>query len=925
MSDTIKNNMDSNKTRWQQNKLVNKNILLSKNQARKITGSGEYNVGKHYLKKQINEWVVAKYITVIKNSQNNSLIKYQTATKRAFILESSACLTIETILNNPDTGISEHNIVVANPDIQVVHEIKKKYPGVTLFQTTSHEFFKPNNTDNNSNNSNKRNQYKKGNQESTSSPGIATIITEKREDDGYLHNKVKLEGGKRSENFDFCWLDYCGTINSRAGRRRKEDISNIFSNDLLSPSSTLAITLSQRGSPIYYENEIIDSIVSHVYFESSKSSYGTMHCIGVAKYVIKSKMNTILFSKKQFAELIPTRSLSFASNLNDSSIKHTPAIDNIIIIPENEINHDDDDNNNNNNKERKRKLIKSYENITFHDTWKLFQLNKLQSTKLFNACIYISKRLVYLIKTYHILVDDVGNGYDNNNVLVLDNKLIPVASEILTINRKDDKLADRSIDSDKNYHMQRNNLFIVLSNPINDKFIAESIYNSIIAKSSINAKKKNNTSSSTEWCTNISNIRWQDLIMERCNDGINFLKNDSKTNVTRRYRVVWLGYDEVARTGHSLQHCSKWPDIDYLFKKQHFAIHGTFLLGIHIKHSKIGYEYWKDIFIDWVVQGIILVGEKHGVALHCIYGCQYISHSPHMCLIFSGNKNNNDNNKYNDKNGNDNTQSTLVSLLNKTSLPKSFNEFTQWDLNRVKEPCNSSIAKKFRFVSNALMNQLLNDDLGMIDSVLIYEPGNFIIYPNLIKMAKTNQQLKRIYLCSGNDIVQYNEIVNRIISPNRKIGKTDIKIKFTNSSITVSCNAVEDFMINDNNLMVISRLQSIKCIVILVDGGWKRFEEDWLNLVEMWIGSMNLGIDGSDNQYLLMLLISSNGKSDITGTCLQQIFQKFNSNNVKKQNNQKSIVDNCLFHVKHLPKLTTKSESLVYDLWSFHLEVKKTC
>ena len=100
------------------------------------------------------------------------------------------------------------------------------------------------------------------------------------------------------------------------------------------------------------------------------------------------------------------------------------------------------------------------------------------------------------------------------------------------------------------------------------------------------------------------------------------------------------------------------------------------------------------------------------------------------------------------------------------------------------------------------MNQLLNDDLGMIDSVLIYEPGNFIIYPNLIKMAKTNQQLKRIYLCSGNDIVQYNEIVNRIISPNRKIGKTDIKIKSTNSSITVSCNTVEDFMINDNKLIV---------------------------------------------------------------------------------------------------------------------------
>ena len=112
---------------------------------------------------------------------------------------------------------------------------------------------------------------------------------------------MKLEGGERSEKFDFCWLDYCGTINSRAGRRRKEDISNIFSNDLLSPSSTLAITLSQRGSPIYYENEIIDSIVSHVYFESSKSSYGTMHCIGVAKYSYKIKNEHNSIFKKQFA------------------------------------------------------------------------------------------------------------------------------------------------------------------------------------------------------------------------------------------------------------------------------------------------------------------------------------------------------------------------------------------------------------------------------------------------------------------------------------------------------------------------------------------------------------------------------------------------------------------------------------------------
>jgi hypothetical protein len=840
-------------------------IMISQSQVKKTT-STKYTVGRHHIKERVNKWVLAKYFKVLnarkkKNEDENK--------KWAFVLESSACLTIETILGDRNIKFSECNIVIPNPDKTTIEEIHKKYPEVCLFQTTSHIFLKPNSCGSNNQSSSK------------------TEPTVKMQNE-YI--KKLMINKNWNGKFDFCWLDYCGTINSRSGRRRKEDISNLFLNDLLNPTSfILAITLSKRGSPIYYENEIIDSIISHVQSAARKSTYGNIYCIGVIKYVIKAKMMTIIFSNVSHSTVAlvspsPTSNIADPkTNLNDDAKSTTS--NNAI---------------NNSEKKRKKYLI---ENIQFFNSWNLFQFDNRQNSKLFNAYIHVAKRLVNLIKLHKILEKNNKNG---NRIFVLENKLLPITSQILTIKQESSM---HSATASRDHNKQSNKIYVALSNPIKDKVVAECAYNSISTRSSSNNDKN---SGIIPWRTKICNCRWQDLVMEKnCYDEANLLNNDSAENA---YCVVWLSYDEVVRTGHSLQHCSTWPDIEYLFQKKNFATTGN-LLGIHIKHSKVGYEYWKDIFIDWVIYGITSVGKKHGIQIKCVYGCKYASHSPHMCLIFSTNKYSSNSECNNiDINTFDVNSDTIISNNNNNdmiaTLPKSFIEFTHWDTSRIKIPCNPAIQKKYHFVATNLIMQLVASD-WITDSILLYEPGNFIIYPTLVENEKIKCQLKNLCLCPCNDYVQYNDTINRIIQPGSKNDDETV----ANNTFILNCKTVEE-LVNKTSTNGISYLQSMKCMVILVDGGWKRFEDDWLDLINCWLQSIFANFDGgslnikpmdkdSKQGYIFVLLITSNGKDDISGTCLHMLFEDFVNNNHG-------------IEVQYLPKKTTKSESLIYDLWSFH-------
>jgi hypothetical protein len=63
------------------------------------------------------------------------------------------------------------------------------------------------------------------------------------------------------KKFGFVWLDYCGTLASRAGRQREADVLTLVEGRLLEPRAVLAITLTARGSQPWYRDELVDSAV----------------------------------------------------------------------------------------------------------------------------------------------------------------------------------------------------------------------------------------------------------------------------------------------------------------------------------------------------------------------------------------------------------------------------------------------------------------------------------------------------------------------------------------------------------------------------------------------------------------------------------------------------------------------------------------
>lgn len=61
--------------------------------------------------------------------------------------------------------------------------------------------------------------------------------------------------------YHFIWLDYCGTLASRAGRQRQTDIRQLIEGALIYPHSVLAVTLTARGSQPWYKDELVDTLV----------------------------------------------------------------------------------------------------------------------------------------------------------------------------------------------------------------------------------------------------------------------------------------------------------------------------------------------------------------------------------------------------------------------------------------------------------------------------------------------------------------------------------------------------------------------------------------------------------------------------------------------------------------------------------------
>ena len=83
--------------------------------------------------------------------------------------------------------------------------------------------------------------------------------------------------------FAIVFLDFCGTFDSKPGRARRKDIARLFRCSMLEDCSILACTFSQRGTPLCYASEAVDSVCLFVEGMAKQHGYAAT-CLGVASY-----------------------------------------------------------------------------------------------------------------------------------------------------------------------------------------------------------------------------------------------------------------------------------------------------------------------------------------------------------------------------------------------------------------------------------------------------------------------------------------------------------------------------------------------------------------------------------------------------------------------------------------------------------------
>jgi hypothetical protein len=232
---------------------------------RKALSKTTYSRGKHCVKQAINDWLVNIALAELDGLTNNLTF--------TLLLETGAVQTIETLLTKAkELHIQESTIIVPNPSLDECAKINAAYPNCLTVPTTSHELLR-----------------------------LLTLDTE-----SLLTQELQRRGwiGK----FDVVWLDYCGTFNSRAGRKRQADIRTLFRYNMIPSPGLLVVTASQRGAVTYYTDEVVDMMlgfIKHVASGKGTADGGKVidhglctipretTCAGVAVHNITSRMYTV--------------------------------------------------------------------------------------------------------------------------------------------------------------------------------------------------------------------------------------------------------------------------------------------------------------------------------------------------------------------------------------------------------------------------------------------------------------------------------------------------------------------------------------------------------------------------------------------------------------------------------------------------------
>lgn len=343
---------------------------------------------------------------------------------------------------------------------------------------------------------------------------------------------------------------------------------------------------------------------------------------------------------------------------------------------------------------------------------------------------------------------------------------------------------------------------------------------------------------------------WQNYVMGRLNPSC--LESLDYSNV----RSVWLGYEGVCRTARSLQNCRTWQDLHYILASGVFQSEAGGVLGMHLKYIITG-QCWKYSAIDWTIGGVMCAASQYELALTCKYVCTFATNAPHVCIIFTCGKHS--------------TQS--ISVEHNTipqRRPKHWREWFGWNRSREKEPTGS--VAKYRRSSGAILRLLKNLNAKC---VLLHEPGWFEVLPTL-----GNQGIE-IVMCANGDMEQHSEL-------NRRHGDSD-------------------FLSNKCYLLPtdIPNLDDIDALVLLSDGGWRRWLNDWEATLKCWVNTFPPG----QNQKALIAL-ASKGDNKISSDFLETVLRG------REGGGRCSIAS---LHISMLTPLRLIAESLCFDLscWLF--------
>ena len=183
----------------------------------------------------------------------------------AFILDTGLLNTTHSLASLSPLGYDVSRIVVANPAEMEVRKMRETEPQLNVFSQTSHEFLS---------------FFEAWNHlpsPSSDSP-LSSLIG---------------KGWRPGQSFDCVWLDYCGSFDSTAGRKRQRDISLLFSVSLVSEGSIIAVTVSCRGSTLLYDREPIDSLMIFLERTAKEQQGCNLHFLSYVMYRVTCNICTV--------------------------------------------------------------------------------------------------------------------------------------------------------------------------------------------------------------------------------------------------------------------------------------------------------------------------------------------------------------------------------------------------------------------------------------------------------------------------------------------------------------------------------------------------------------------------------------------------------------------------------------------------------